>query len=82
MWLGDNVSPQKQVLEALHTGAIGGHLGFNATYRRVRRLFTWPGLKHHVKMFVEACQTYKQAKLERVRYPGLLEPLPVPTQAW
>uniref|UniRef100_A0A8R7P7T8 Integrase catalytic domain-containing protein n=1 Tax=Triticum urartu TaxID=4572 RepID=A0A8R7P7T8_TRIUA len=81
IWLGDNVELQKQVLAALHTGAIGGHSGFNVTYHRVRR-FTWPGLKHHVKLFVEACQICKQAKPERVRYPGLLEPLPVPTQAW
>uniref|UniRef100_A0A453EC58 Reverse transcriptase domain-containing protein n=2 Tax=Aegilops tauschii subsp. strangulata TaxID=200361 RepID=A0A453EC58_AEGTS len=82
IWLGDNVDLQKQVLDALHTGAIGSHSGFNATYRQVRRLFTWPGLKHHVKLFVEACQICKQAKPERFRYPGLLEPLPVPTQAW
>lgn len=41
VWLGDNVDLQKQVLNALHTGAIGGHSGSNATYRRVRRLFTW-----------------------------------------
>ena len=82
IWLGDNVELQKQVLSALHAGAIGGHSGFNATYHRVRQLFTWPGLKHHGKIFVEACQICKQAKPERVRYPGLLEPLPVPTQAW
>lgn len=82
VWLGNNVSLQKQVLTALHSGAIGGHSGFNATYRRVRRLFTWPGVKQHIKLFVEECQVCKQAKPERVRYPGLLEPLPVPKQAW
>lgn len=82
VWLGNNVPLQKQVLTALHSGAIGGHSGFNATYRRVRRLFTWPGMKQHVKLLVEACQVCKQAKPGRVRYPGLLEPLPVPKQAW
>lgn len=82
VWLGNNVPLQKQVLSALHASAIGGHSGFNVTYQRVRRLFTWPGMKQHVRLFVEECQTCKQAKPERVRYPGLLEPLPVPKQAW
>ena len=82
VWLGNNVTVQKQVLSALHASAIGGHSGFNVTYKRVRRLFTWPGMKQHVRLFVEDCQICKQAKPERVRYPGLLEPLPVPTQAW
>lgn len=82
VWLSNNVALQKRVLATLHAGAIGGHSGFNATYRRVRRLFTWPNVKQHVKLFVAECQIYKQAKPERVRYLVLLEPLPVPKQAW
>lgn len=64
MWLGANVTLQKKVLSALHSSAIGGHSGFDVTYKRVRRLFTWPGLKQHVRLFVEQCQTCKQAKPE------------------
>jgi len=39
-------------------------------------------MKTSVKEFVNACVTYQQAKAERVPYPGLLQPLPVPDQAW
>lgn len=53
-----------------------------ATYSRIVRLFAWPKLKLSVKRFVAGCATCKQAKPEHVKYPGLLQPLPVPEQAW
>lgn len=53
-----------------------------ATYSRIVRLFAWAKLKLSVKRFVAGCATCKQAKPEHVKYPGLLQPLPVPEQAW
>jgi hypothetical protein len=73
---------QKDILLALHSGAIGGHSGFHATYHRVKHLFSWPGLKKHVKQFVASCSVCQQAKSERVAYPGLLEPLKIPAGMW
>lgn len=35
-----------------------------------------------VKDFVSQCVTYQQAKIERVKYTGLLQPLPMPNYAW
>ena len=77
VWIGSNHALQQKILAALHSSAIGGHSGFGVMYRRVRTLFAWPGLKEHVRLFVERCALCKQAKPERVKYPGLLEPLPV-----
>jgi hypothetical protein len=53
-----------------------------ATYQRVKALFAWPKIKQSVFDFVQACQVCQQAKVEHVRSPGLLQPLPVPSQAW
>lgn len=39
-------------------------------------------MKSAVKSFVVGCTVCLQAKPDRVRYPGLLSPLPVPTEAW
>jgi hypothetical protein len=39
-------------------------------------------MKADIKGFVAACSVCAQAKPERIRYPGLLSPLPVPTEAW
>lgn len=69
------------MLNALHGSAVGGHSGIPVTYRRVKQLFAWPGLKTSVQEFV-SCQICQQAKSERVKYPGLLEPLPIPKSAW
>jgi hypothetical protein len=70
------------VLQALHSSGLGGHSGINATYQKVKALFAWPNLKEDVKDYVTKCQVCKKAKHENCRSPGLLQPLPVPNQAW
>lgn len=50
--------------------------------RKLKQLFSWKGMRAHVKQFVQECVVCKRAKPERARYPGLLEPLPVPKQFW
>lgn len=82
IWVGSNPALQHRILTALHASAIGGHSGIQVTYSQVKRLFAWIGLKRAVQTFVTDCAVCKQAKSERVRYPGLLQPLPVPDQAW
>lgn len=39
-------------------------------------------MKHTIRTFVQERSICQQAKSEHVKLPGLLEPLPVPTQAW
>ncbi|WVZ62540.1 hypothetical protein U9M48_012279 [Paspalum notatum var. saurae] len=82
IWLGNNEPLQTQVLSALHSSGIGGHSRFPVTYRKVKQLFSWPGMKAAVQRFVQSCATCQQAKPDRARYPGLLQPLPVPETAW
>lgn len=52
------------------------------TYLKIKKWFAWPGLKKIVQEFVSACLICQQSKTGRVRYPGLLQPLSVPTRAW
>lgn len=82
VWLGGNKLLQQKILQTLHAGAIGGHSGFPVTYRRIKALFYWPKMKAQIKTFVAQCMVCQQAKPERVKYPGLLLPLPVPAHAW
>ena len=67
---------------ALHDSPVGGHSGFPVTYRRIKQLFSWPSMKTIVKQYVSSCSTCQQAKPDRSKYPGLLQPLPIPKQAW
>ena len=80
--MGSNSDLHKQILTALHSSPSGGHSGFPVTYRRVKQLFAWKAMKSDVKNFVACCSICQQAKPDRSKYPGLLQPLPVPTLAW
>lgn len=71
-----------RLISALHCSPVGGHSGYHVTYHRVKKLFSWPKMKKGVKELVASCQVCQQAKSERVKYPGLLQPLPVPQFAW
>lgn len=82
VWIGHNTTVQQMLLQEFHASALGGHSGVQATYSRLVKLFAWPRLKQTVKQFVNQCAVCKQAKPEHVRYPRLLQPLPVPEQAW
>ena len=48
----------------------------------MKRLFAWRGMKTAVREFVSSCITCQRAKPDRLRLPGLLQPLPVPAAAW
>lgn len=82
IWLTGNTTVQRKVMAALRNSASGGHSGFPVTFQRIQQLFFWRSMKQDIKHFVQECATCQQAKPERVRYPGLLQLLPIPDQAW
>lgn len=82
IWLGHHVEAHQAVLAALHDSGLGGHCGIAGTYNKIKALFAWPHLKADVQYYVTNCQVCQQAKPEHSKLPGLLQPLPVPQQAW
>lgn len=82
VWIGNNASLQQQIVSALHDSPVGGHSGFPVTYKRIKALFAWPKMKQMIKSQLAACGVCLQAKPDRSKYPGLLQPLPVPQGAW
>jgi transposase InsO family protein len=82
IWVGNDGALQHKIIDAFHSSPIGGHSGVPASYQRLKRLFAWSGLKSAVQLFVQSCPTCQQAKPDRAKYPGLLQPLPVPSMAW
>jgi hypothetical protein len=82
VWVGGNVLAQQHILQALHDSGVGGHSGTLAAYQRVKKLFSWPKLKQAVHDFVQRCDVCQRAKVEHTKLPGLLQPLPVPSEAW
>jgi len=82
VWLGDNSALQTRIIDAFHSTPIGGHSGTNATYHRIKNLFTWKGLKQDVDSFVKQCSICQQAKHVNTLPAGLLAPIPIPEGAW
>ena len=82
IWLGNNIELQQKVITALHASPMGGHSGFPVTYKRIKALFAWPKMKQVIKNAISGCSVCLQSKPDRSKYPGLLQPLPVPEGAW
>jgi hypothetical protein len=66
----------------MHSFAVGGHLGVPVTYRRMKQIFAWKGMKSVVQDFVQSCVICQQAKPDKAKSPGLLQPMPMPNAAW
>jgi hypothetical protein len=82
IWLGANSALHTKLISALHSSAVGGHSGTQATYQRMKRLFAWHGMKAAVEDFVKQCSVCQHAKHSNTHPAGLLQPLPIPTGAW
>jgi hypothetical protein len=66
----------------MHSSGLRGHSGVSATYNKVKALFAWPRMKHDISEYISRCQVCQQAKPENSKLPSLLQPLPIPEQAW
>lgn len=82
IWIGNNPNLQLKLMQACHASVLGGHSGAPVTYRRMKQLFSWKGMKSMVLQFVQSCIVCQQAKPDRSKLPGKLQPLPVPSEAW
>jgi hypothetical protein len=60
LWIGTHIPLQTKILSALHSSAIGGHSGFEVTYKRVKQLFAWTKMKQFIKDFVFQCIVNRQ----------------------
>jgi hypothetical protein len=80
--VGADTPLRQNLIQALHSSEVGGHLGMRATYQRVKKLFFWPGMKKDIEAWVSQCPICQRSKHEHCHYLGLLDPLPVPDMAW
>ncbi|KAL0439603.1 UNVERIFIED_CONTAM: Transposon Ty3-G Gag-Pol polyprotein [Sesamum latifolium] len=80
--IGRHGGVREKVVKSMHDSALGGHSGINGTYQRMKLLFCWPTMKSDIQTWVKECETCQRIKHENNPYPGLLQPLPIPEQAW
>lgn len=75
-------SIRTQLIKILHAFALGGHSGERNCWQRTKTLFHWSEMKQDVIAFVQYCDVCQRNKSENIPYPKLLQPIPVPKQAW
>lgn len=80
------VGPDEEVKKAIiawhHTSMEAGHCGRDTTIMRIKRIFFWKHMVRSIRQFIRECHVCQTAKNELVAYPGLLDPLPIPTKVW
>ena len=80
--VGQGGDIRKKLISTLHDSQLGGHSGIQASWMRAKQLFHWPGMFKEIKTTILQCDTCRRCKDERVAYPGLLQPLPIPQHSW
>ncbi|KAJ3701343.1 hypothetical protein LUZ61_005048 [Rhynchospora tenuis] len=73
---------RQKLLHEFHGSNLGGHSGSLVTYKRMKALFYWPGMKQFIVDHIRHCEVCQMTKPEHVPSPGLLQPLPIPSEAW
>lgn len=82
IWIGNISALQTKLIAACHSSALGGHSGVNATYHRLKRHFSWKGMKTDIDSYIKQCNVCQHAKHLHTHPTGLLQPLPIPTGVW
>ena len=63
----------KEVLEEIHNGISGGHLGVNKTMEKVRQRFYWLRYKHDVEEWCRRCEVCAECKGPQRKTKGLMQ---------
>lgn len=82
IYVGKGNTLRRNVWEALHQSPLGGHSGQQGTYKRLQMNFYWSNMKTDSCKWVSECGICQRMKSENVHYLRLLQPLPIPEQAW
>jgi len=66
----------------MHDSATSGDSDRDATLKRLQRLFYWKGMTKAVQQYIRQCVVCRSCKYDNSPHPGLLQPLPIPKEAW
>ncbi|KAH0748996.1 hypothetical protein KY290_028228 [Solanum tuberosum] len=82
LFIGGTGELRHEMITIFHDSPVGGHPCQLGTFRKLAYVFYWLGMRQMVNTYVAACEVCQRNKGEHVHYPGLLQPLPIPDQAW
>lgn len=72
---------KSKLTKALYSSTLGGHFGQRACLQKLKSIFYWANMKLDIFSYISSCDVCQRNKGENIPYPGLLLPIPIPTQA-
>ena len=66
---------RQQIVQELHSGALGGHLGADKTHAKLKERFYWPGYWTEVRLHCEACTSCATRKTPAPKRRAPLQPI-------
>ena len=69
---------RRKILDEAHNSKLSIHLGSNKMYHDLRHLYWWPNMKHDITKYISECDICGRVKVDHMRTPGFLQPLPIP----
>jgi hypothetical protein len=75
-------TPRNLLLYEFHDTPYAGHKGISKTYKALKALYWWAGMKKDITNYITNCPSCLQNKRNRQSPEGLLQPLPIPLRTW
>jgi hypothetical protein len=54
---------KQAIFKEVHNQPVGGHLGMNRTYDRMKLFTSWPGMKQELEEYIRQCETCQKNKI-------------------
>lgn len=70
------------LIKNCHDHPSGGHHGRNKVFAEISRYYWWPKMLDTITQFTNNCHVCKRITPSRLKFQGLLKPLPVPQRRW
>jgi hypothetical protein len=52
-----------EILREMHESPIGGHVGMNRTYKRLKHFINWEGMKSDIEEYIQKCEKCQKNKM-------------------
>lgn len=80
--VGDDNGLRQNTIHTFHASSASRHSGVHVTSKRITGFCYWKGLKRDVRLYIRGCDSCQRCKYDQSSYPGLLQPLLIPTAVW
>jgi hypothetical protein len=57
------IKEKMEILREMHKSPIGGHVGMNRTYKRLRPFLNWEGMKRDIEEYIQKCEKCQKNKM-------------------